>query len=326
MRGMAAAAIALGVVTGVVFSPTAHAEPVGLAPDGTPQGAPVSVAAAGDAGTTTAGTATAGTPTMASPARGGTAQAHYAAPVRDAQGTIDVQTTLDEIIARGSQIYSYLIYSRAGYHSARDWATLPAFLTAARDRGVEVHVTLTPPASTSNNARPCSADQLLPFKGRYDTWMAQLGLLARAHRNLSAVVMDDYAYSATNRPGAVCRTFAPGTLTRWSRILRANAGRAVAVMPVMYLHDMAGAKAIYPSIRHEAPAVVWPYTSIGKQVMAAQYRAVRSAARVKPRVHVMVYAIPFRDRIPTASTVRSEVAMARRLGAAGVVLYQQPLR
>ncbi len=323
MRVLAAVTMALGVAAGIAISPSAHAEPVGLAPDdGSAVPGRVGERATVGGPTRQAG----GAVTMAAQAVGATVQAHYAAPVRDESGAIDSEATLDEIIARGSQIYSYLIYSRAGYRSERAWASLPGFLQAAARRGVQVHITLTPPASTSNNDHPCSADQLLPFKGSYDTWMAQIGRLARTHRNLTAVVMDDYAYSSTNRPETRCRTFAPGTLTRWSRILRASAGRSVRVMPVMYLHDMVGPKAIYPSIRHEAPAVVWPYTSIGQNVMPAQYRAVRNATRVKPAVHVMVYAIPFRDRRPTSVTVRAEVSMARRLGAAGVVLYQQPLR
>jgi hypothetical protein len=254
-----------------------------------------------------------------------TVQAHYAAPARDTAGRIDVERTLDAIIERGSTVYSYLLYSRAGYNSARDWQTLPEFLSAARVRGVRVQVTLTPPASTSNNAHPCSADQLLPYRGRYDAWMAQIGALARQHPNLTAVVMDDYGYSATNHRGARCRTFAPGTITRWRGILRGAAGRDVQVMPVLYLHDMVGAGAIYPSIRREAPAVVWPYVSIGEGVMRQHYRAIRNASTPKPMLHVMVYAAPFRDRVPTESTVRQEVAMAKRLGAAGVVLYQQPL-
>lgn len=315
MRVRAAVTIAVGVVIAVAISPPVQAEP-GIGPG------------AGARRIATAGRAPSSTtpPTPGSAANSETVQAHYAAPLRRENGSIDVESTLDEIIARGSVIYSYLIYSRAGYRAAQDWASLPGFLKAAERRGVRVHVTLTPPASTSNNAHPCSADQLLPFKGSYDTWMAQIGRLARAHRNLTAVVMDDYAYSTTNRPQARCRTFAPGTLTRWTRILRAQAGRSVRVMPVMYLHDMVGANAVYPSIRHEAPAVVWPYTSIGQNAMPAQYRAVRNASRVKPAVYVMVYAIPFRGRQPTAATVRAEVSMARRLGAAGVVVYQQPLR
>lgn len=321
MRVLRAAAVAVAVAAGLVVAPSVQSDPLaGPAP------APPAVSAlqqvvanAPDSNSQN------GSSAQAVRARGATVQAHYAAPVRVDDGGIDIEATLDEIIARGSNIYNYLIYSRAGYRSERDWNALPALLTAAERRAVLVHVTLTPPASTSNNARPCSADQLLPFQGDYDRWMAELGRLARNHANLVAVVLDDYAYSATNKPDARCRVFAPGTLARWSRILRTAASRPIPVMPVLYLHDMVGPKAIYPSIRAEAPAVVWPYTSIGENAMPDQYRAVRSATRVKPVVYVMVYAKKFRTRTPTEATIRSEVAMARQLGAAGVILYQQPL-
>jgi hypothetical protein len=331
MRVLRGAAVALAVPVGLVVAPAPPSAPsAGRAPAPVTQVhqlvADTPAALGPTPGSSMDGGSATAPKSLAARARGATVQAHYAAPVRVRDGGIDIEATLDEIIARGSNTYNYLIYSRAGYRSERDWNALPAFLTAAERRAVQVHVTLTPPASTSNNASPCSADQLLPFQGDYDRWMAGLGRLAGSHANLVAVVMDDYAYSATNKPDARCRVFAPGALARWSRILQTTAGRPLPVMPVLYLHDMVGPKAIYPSIRAEAPFVVWPYTSIGEDAMPDQYRAVRSATQVKPVVYVMVYAKRFRDRTPTEATVRSEVATAKRLGAAGVVLYQQPLR
>jgi hypothetical protein len=274
-------------------------------------------ATVGAAGATVAG------PLRATPASA-IVQTHYAAPSRSADGVIDAARTLDAIKARGSRVYSYLLYPHAGYDSTRDWQSLPAFLVAARARGIGVHVTLTPPSSTSSWFAPCSANLLRPFGGRYDTWMVELGRLARRHPNLSAVVMDDYAYSATNRPRAPCRSFAPGTLTRWNSILSRFAGRKLRVLPVLYLHDLTGFHGIYPSIKKEAPEVVWPFTAIGSHEMKTQYRAILKAAPTI-RAHVMVYAAPYKGRIPTATTIREEMGMARRLGAAGVVIYQQPL-
>ncbi|MFZ0159577.1 MAG: hypothetical protein WAL50_11155 [Kineosporiaceae bacterium] len=273
--------------------------------------------------TTTAAGATVAAPLRATPVSA-TVQVHYAAPSRTADGVIDAARTLDAIKARGSRVYFYLLYPHAGYDSTRDWQSLLAFLVAARARGISVHVTLTPPSSTSSWFAPCSANLLRPFGGRYDTWMVELGRLARHHANLSAVVMDDYAYSATNRPRASCRSFAPGTLTRWNSILTRFAGRRLRVLPVLYLHDLTGVRGIYPSIKKEAPEVVWPFTAIGSHEMKTQYRAILKAAPTI-RAHVMVYAAPYKGRIPTAATIREEMGMARRLGAAGVVIYQQPL-
>lgn len=264
-------------------------------------------------------------PATATPApTGRTVQVHYAAPRRTPSGAIDVTRTLDEIVARGSTVYSYLIYSRAGYRSAQDWSRLPAFLVAARARGIGVQVTLTPPSSTSSDGAPCSADLLSPYRGDYEAWMRELGRLARRHPNLLAVVMDDYAYSAPGGMGATCSTFPRGTLTRWRRTLRTYAHRPIPVLPVLYLHDLTGPGAIYAAIAREAPVVVWPYTSIGSGRMTAQYAAIR-AVHPELAIYVLVYAAPYKGDAPTVATVHREVAAARALGAAGVVIYQEPL-
>lgn len=315
MRWWTTTLMAVSALGLTLFSPPVQAEPV-TRPGGNGAVSAWSVDTVGrPARTVSAAAATART-----------VQTHYASPIRDARGYVDASRTLDAIVSRGSAVYSYLIYPQAGYDSAKDWAALPGFLAEARRRQVRVQVMLTPPASTSHATNPCSADRLLPYGGRYDVWMAEIGRLARVNWNLVSVAMDDYAYSSTNRPGAICRSFAPGTITRWTSILRATSGRSIPVMPVLYLHDLIGSRATYASIRHEAPHVVWPYVSIGETVMKAQYRAIRNAYSPSPKVHVMVYAAPFRSRTPTARTIAWETGMARRLGAPGVIIYQQPLR
>ncbi len=253
-----------------------------------------------------------------------TMQTHYAAPLRSADGTVDAARTLDAIRARGSHTYSYLIYPKAGYHAERDWASLPAFLVAARARGIKVTVTLTPPATTSSVVQPCSSNLLKPFGGRYDTWMVELGRLARRHPNLTAVAMDDYAYSSTKRATTPCPVFSPGTITRWNGILTRFAGRPLRVIPVMYLRDLLGGRATYWSIQHEAPEIIWPYTASGEGLMAEQYAKIKKYAP-KTRIHVMVYAARFRNTTPTPAAIRQEIATAHRLRPASVVIYQQRL-
>ncbi|MBL8929219.1 MAG: hypothetical protein JNL54_03745 [Kineosporiaceae bacterium] len=258
------------------------------------------------------------------PTTSSTIQVHYAAPVRTSSRVIDIVRTLDRVRAKGSRTYSYLIYPRAGYRSAQDWATLPAFLAAAKARGIAVQVTLTPPSSTSSLAAPCTADMLLPYKGRYDVWMAELGKLARKHANLTAVMMDDYSYSSTNRLGTVCPSFPPGTLTRWNAILTKNAGRPLRVLPVLYLRDLASKRAIYPFIKKEAPAIVWPFTQIGSGLLEQQYKAIMKNHPTL-KVWVMVYATGYKGQVPTPATVAAEIATAKRLKAPGVVIYQEKL-
>ena len=284
--------------------------------------APGSVTLGPAPGTLSTGARTAARAAVTVP--GATMQTHYAAPLRSADGTVDAARTLDAIRARGSRTYSYLIYPKAGYHAERDWATLPAFLVAARARGIKVTVTLTPPATTSTLLQPCSSNLLKPFGGRYDTWMLELGRLARRHPNLAAVAMDDYAYSSTKRASTPCPVFAPGTITRWNGILTRFAGRPLRVIPVMYLRDILGGRATYWSIQHEAPEIIWPYTESGEGLMTEQYAKIKKYAP-KTRVHVMVYATKFRNTVPTPAAVRQEIATAHRLRPASVVIYQQRL-
>jgi len=253
-----------------------------------------------------------------------TVQIHYAAPIRTATGDIDLVRTINAIKARGSRVYSYLIYPKAGYNSARDWAALPAFLAKARARGVFVQVTLTPPSSTSTIGNPCSADRLLPYKGRYDQWMTAIGRLARTHPNLTGVVMDDYSYGSSNRDNIVCPSFNAGTIGRWNAILTRYARRPLKVMPVLYLRDLVGKHPIYPYFAKDTPAVVWPFTQIGSGLMAQQYVLIKKA-NPKLVVHVMVYAAPFKGFPPTPRSIRDEISTARRLRAPAVVVYQQPL-
>lgn len=256
--------------------------------------------------------------------RSRTLQVHYAAPVRTASGVIDIVRTLERVTARGSRTYSYLIYPRAGYRPAQDWRTFPAFLAAAQARGINVHITLTPPFTTSTDDAPCTANRLLPFRGNYDTWMREIGKLAKRFPNLTAVAMDDFAYDTTIRDPNRCNLFAPGTITRWKGILRTQAGRPISVMPVLYFRDVAGRRAIYPAIKSETTEVIWPFTQIGSGLLEQQYLLIRKE-QPKLKIYVMVYANGFKGVVPTPATIRSEVAAAKRLGAAGVIVYQESL-
>jgi len=253
-----------------------------------------------------------------------TPSSHYAAPIRLADGTIDAARTLAVVQSRGSDTYSYLLYPRAGYTSALDWSTLPAFLSEARRLGLKVTLDLTPPSSTSSSAAPCSADLLLPYRGRYDTWMREIGTLARTNPNLVRVNMDDYAYSSTNRPGTICPSFAPGTLTRWNAILTANAGRPLKVAPVLYLADLVGGNAIYPSIKREAPVIVWPYTS--DRTISPLGREYDSIKALYPgsTVESMLLCKTWRWRTYTDAGLAIEVGQARSRGSK-IVYYQQAL-
>lgn len=251
-------------------------------------------------------------------------QLHYAAPARTADGRIDVARTLDELVRRGSRTYSYLIYPKAGYRSADDWATLPQFLAAARARGVKVMVTLTPPTSTSSVLRPCTADRLLPYQGNYDRWMIEIGRLARAHPNLVAVGMDDFGYSTKARKNPPCPVFGNDIIERWNRLLLSYARREVRVIPTLYVKDLVGGHALLPAFRDDVHDVVWPYWNLGNGLMKVQYAAIKKAYP-ELRVHIMVYARPVKQFVTTPEIFAQELTTARALNPASVTIYQQHL-
>ena len=95
-------------------------------------------------------------------------------------------------------------------------------------------------------------------------------------------------------------------------------------MPVLYFRDVAGRRSIYPSIKAETTEVIWPFTQIGSGLLEQQYRLILKE-QPKLKVYVMVYANGFKGVVPTQATIQSEVAAAKRLKAAGVIVYQESL-
>lgn len=250
----------------------------------------------------------------------------YAAPIRQTDGRIDTARTLAAVKARGGTAYGYLLYPKAGHDSAREWASLPAFLDAALAARIAVEVVLTPPSSTSSAGHKCSGDRLAPFGGRYDRWMTELGRLAKTHPALASVAMDDYGYNAWPEPRSRCAAFPPGTLTRWRTLLTTNAGRALSCRPVLYLADLTGSRKTYAAIKGEAPSIIWPFYgwTAPKGSLRGQLQAIR---RAYPgvAVTVMVYAGgEYRGVTPTRAMVASDIASARRQSLP-VVYYQAAL-
>jgi hypothetical protein len=254
---------------------------------------------------------------------------YYAAPIRKTDGTIDAARTLAAVKKRGGTSYGYLMYPKAGHNSAREWASLPAFLDAALGAHIGVEVFLTPPSSTSSAGHRCSGDRLAPFGGggTYVRWMTELGRLAKTHPALVSVAMDDYGYNAWPEPRSRCNAFPPGTLTKWRATLTANAGRPLAVRPVLYLADLTGSRKTYAAIAAEAPSIIWPFYgwTTPKGSLRSQLRAIRATHPKLKGIAVMVYAGgEYRGVTPTRQMVASDTASAGRQ-TLPVVFYQQAL-
>lgn len=191
-------------------------------------------------------------------------KAAYGSTVRDGEGRIDVAATIGRAAGLGVTTYQYLVYNAAGYDSAADWADLPAFLSAAASRGIDVWVYLVGPSEASTAGNPCSADNYPPFRGSYANWFRGVGALAAAHRNLTAIGLDDLPYDSVGRPGARCATFTPENLAWLHGLADAAAHRHLPLYATYYLQDLSGPRAVVDAFRGALDGAVLPYNAIGE--------------------------------------------------------------
>jgi hypothetical protein len=249
----------------------------------------------------------------------------YASPVRDKQGNIDVAKTIASVKKNGGTFYQFLVANHWGYNSVKDFAALPHFLDVARANKITVRVVLLPPTEASTVCK-CTSDGYAPYNADYDRWYAELGKMAKTHPAMVGTGMDDYVYSSLARPNRDCNSFSASTPARWQAISKKSAGRALPFAPTMYFGDLAnGRSQNFNAFKGSVTEVVWPFQEIGHSGrIAAQYALIHKL-HPKTKITIMIYAHYYKGQVPTAKTVRDEVAAARKLGPTAVVVYQYKL-
>lgn len=110
----------------------------------------------------------------------------YDAAPRKANGRVDIDRLLKELSALEARTYNWLIW-----HAATDWDDLQAFLPRARERGIEVWVSLVPPSESPPLTRNFSE----PFRLDYGRWAVEIAKLSVVHPNLVAWSIDDFAHN-----------------------------------------------------------------------------------------------------------------------------------
>jgi hypothetical protein len=106
----------------------------------------------------------------------------YSGEPRTEEGRIDVVRLAGELEAIRANTYNFLIK-----RGENDWEDLQAFLPVARQRGINVWVTVTCPSKKARMSQPYGHD--------YFRWAEEIAKLSVREPNLVAWGMDDFSYN-----------------------------------------------------------------------------------------------------------------------------------
>lgn len=232
----------------------------------------------------------------------------YNAAPRRADGRVDLAFLLEDLRAIGANTYNWLVW-----HAATDWDDLKAFLPQARERRIQVWVTLVPPSESPPHAKNYSE----PFRLDYERWGTEIATLSVQHPNLVAWSLDDFVHN-------------PSTLNpdRFRRIV--SDARAInprlAFIPCCYYRQLTPAYA--EQHRGLFDGILFPYRNESVRANLSDAGAVCSeVARIRQLfgdsvpVYVDVYATAHsRLGDSTPEYVRDVMARARECSD-GVLIY-----
>jgi hypothetical protein len=110
----------------------------------------------------------------------------YNAAPRGQDGRVDLDRLLSDLAELRANTYHWLIW-----HAATDWDDLQRFLPLARDRRLNVWVSLVPPSESPPKTRRFSE----PFKLDYERWAKEIATLSTKEPALVAWSIDDFAHN-----------------------------------------------------------------------------------------------------------------------------------
>jgi hypothetical protein len=232
----------------------------------------------------------------------------YAAEPRLDNGHVDIPRLMQQIQTAHMNMYDWLIW-----HSEHDWEDLQRFLPVAEEAGIAVWVTVCPP-SEQGGRFPWSE----PYRLDFVKWAAEIGKLARRHRNLKAWVIDDFW-------GGNRTLFTPEYVGRFVATLRKHSPD-VAFLPTIYwptVGDTEFRDGLGPCI----DGIVFPYTEyVTGDNLAEQLEACREWLGPYKLIMVNVYAAgsgggPAPER--TVDYMRRVLSVAREKGN-GIRVYCLP--
>src|ERR1051325_1761650 len=113
-------------------------------------------------------------------------RATYCNAPRKADGRVDVEKLVGELVEVGANTYSFCIHTHA-----TDWEDLRLILPRARAKGIRVWASLVPPSESPPRTKMYAE----PFRLDYERWGLEFAKLSLRETNLVAWSIDDFTHN-----------------------------------------------------------------------------------------------------------------------------------
>jgi hypothetical protein len=113
-------------------------------------------------------------------------RATYCSAPRKADGRVDVDKLVNELVEIGANTYSFCIHAQA-----TDWDDLKLILPRAREKGIRVWASIVPPSESPPRTKAYAE----PFRLDYNRWAVEFANLSLHDTNLVAWSIDDFTHN-----------------------------------------------------------------------------------------------------------------------------------
>ena len=233
----------------------------------------------------------------------------YDAEPRQADGRVDFERLVTELTAIKANTYNFLVW-----RAATDWEDFKLFLPRAREKHINVWVTLVPPSESPPHTRQYSE----PFRLDYQRWAVEIAKLSVRQPNLVAWSLDDFSYDS--------KTFTPEYMEQMVKGAQAISPKLAFVPCLYYDHVTPQLAAKY---RPFVDGILFPYRhEAGKRNLSQWDTLEAELARVKERfggglpVILDVYATRHSQLNDSNAEYVEQVMTIGRRCADGVIVYQ----
>ncbi len=110
----------------------------------------------------------------------------YAGEPRKGNGLVNMDRLIAELVESNVNTYNWLVW-----HKKTDWEDLKVFLPLAREKGINVWVTIAPPSESPPRTKRFSE----PFRLDFEKWGEEVGKLSLQESNLVALSIDDFTHN-----------------------------------------------------------------------------------------------------------------------------------
>jgi hypothetical protein len=113
-------------------------------------------------------------------------RATYCSAPRKADGRVDVDKLVHELVEAGANTYSFCIHAQA-----TDWDDLKLILPRAREKQIRIWASIVPPSESP----PRTKSYAEPFRLDYNRWAVEFANLSLRETNLVAWSIDDFTHN-----------------------------------------------------------------------------------------------------------------------------------